>query len=378
MSANCRTAAPPAAGAFAHVHLQWFAASDDGRTEPPTALRMRAAREAGQVARSPELPAALMLLGGVATLALLGPSLLATTRGMLRHFLAGAATLEATALGSFAPAAFGYVARLALPVAAVALAAALCGHLIQGGMPFAARPVKPDATRIVPQWARFYRRAFSAEAAINLIKELLKLVAIGAIAVLNIGIALERLAVTPVAAGGAVLAGAALRIGSQTAFALLLLAILDYLLRRYRQHRGLRMSPQEVREERRRQEGDPVVRDRLRARMRELLTRTMGGQVAAADVVIAHGDLQAVALRWDSTTMPAPVVVAKGVAATAQRIGALAADHGVAVVQNRPLADALCHAVAIGDPIPGRFYPPAAAIFAKLRGPGSGGTAWRP
>ena len=377
MSGGCRTAAPPAAGAFRHVHLQWFAASDEDRTEPPSALRLRTARETGQVARSPELPAALMLVGGVAVLALLGSSLLATARGMLRHFLAAAATLEATAFGSHAAAALGYAARLALPVAAVAMAGAVCGNLIAGGMRVTARPLLPDASRIVPRWDRFYRRAFSAEAAINLIKELFKVVAIGAIAVLNIGSALERLAVAPVAAGGAVVAGAALRIGSQTAAALLLLAILDYLLRRYRQQRELRMSPQEVREERRRQEGDPAVRDRLRARMRELLTRTMGRQVAAADVVITHGDRHAVALRWDRTTMAAPVVVAKGAAATARRIGDLATASGVAVAENRPLAAALCHAVAVGDPIPAPFYRAAAALLAELRRPGTGGTAWR-
>ena len=98
--------------------------------------------------------------------------------------------------------------------------------------------------------------------------------------------------------------------------------------------------------------------------------------MAAADVVIAHGDRRAVALRWDGTTMRAPVVVAKGMAPAAQRIGALAAANGVAVVENRTLAEAVWREVAVGDPIPEAFYRPAARLLAGVRRTGRRGTAW--
>ena len=362
---------------FAHVHLQWFAEADEVRTEPPTALRMRTARETGQGFHSPELTAALVLLCGVTALALLGSSLIATSGAMVRHFLAGIGTAEVPEPAAIAPTAFAYVARLSLPVAAVAATGALLGNLAQGGRGLAVRPVVPDLSRILPRWTHFRRRAFSVEAVFSLVKELLKVVVVGATAAYTIGTVLEALAGTSVAAAGAVLARAALRCGGQTAVALLALALVDYLFRRYRHRLRLRMSSREVRDERRRQEGDPAVRARLRGRMRELLHRTMGAQVAAADVVVAHGDRRAVALRWDGTTMHAPVVVAKGMAPAAQRIGALAAANGVAVVEDRTLAEAVWREVAVGDPIPEAFYRPAARLLAGVRRAGRRGAAWR-
>lgn len=360
---------------FAQVHLQWFAAPDVERTEPPGERRRRAAREAGMVARSAELPAALALLGGVAALALLGASLWAAAGSVMRQFLAAAGSPEgaAAAPGGAAGAALGHVMRLAWPVAAFGLAAAAGGNLAQGGVRLAPRAIMPDAGRVAPRWSRFARRACSVEAAFNLVKELLKVAIVGAIAVAAVGAALDRLPGAPLAAGGAALARAALRSGSQAAAALLALALLDYSFRRYRLHLRLRVAPRQLREERRRQEGDPAVRARLRARMRELLGRTMGAQVAAADVVIADGRRRAVALRWDAAAMPAPVVVAKGAGERARRIRALAAVNGVTVVERQPLAAALWHAAAVGDPIPAACYQPAAAILAELQRRGPGG-----
>ena len=380
MIVGCGTPVPAttdacAEGVFAHVHLQWFAEADDVRTEPPSALRMRTARETGPVLRSAELTAAMVLLGGVSALALLGSSLVATTGAMVRHFLAGLETAEVAQPGVTVPSALRYFARLSLPVAAVGVAGALLGNLAQGGLRVAVRPLVPDLSRIVPRWGRFRQRAFSVEAAFNLVKELLKVVIVGAMAVFTIGAVLETLAGTSLAGAGAVLGGAALRGAGQTAVALLALAMLDYGFRRYRHRLRLRMSPREVRDERRRQEGDPVVRERLRSRMRELLRRTLGAQVAAADVVVSHGGRRAVALRWDGMTMRAPVVVAKGMAAAARRIDAVAAANGVVVVEDRALAAAMWQEVAIGDPIPEALYRPAARLLAELRRNGRMGAA---
>ena len=360
------------AGTFAQVHLQWFAAPAADRTEPPGALRLRAA---GAEARSADLTGVLALLGGLAALALLGPSLMAAAGDLLRRFLAAAGSPAALAPAAAAGAALGHVLRLAWPVAACGLAAALGGALLQGGVRVTARSLKPDARRVAPSWGRLARRAGSPEAAFNLIKGLLAAAVIGAIAAVTVSAVPERLAGATPAAGAALLARAALRCAGLTAAALLALALLDYLFRRYRLQRRLRQSPQELRDERRRQEGDPAVRERLRARLRGLLGRTVDAQVAAADVVIAQGARRAVALRWDGAAMPAPVVVAKGAADRARRIGALAAANGVPVVQHQPLAAALWAAAPVGDPIPAACYRPAAAILAAMRRPGAGGAA---
>ena len=350
------------------------AAEEHGRTEAPTAARLRGARAEGMVARTPELPAALMLLCAVAALVLFGRSALAAALEMLRHYFLSAGTPElATALGA-GPLALSYLLRLALPLALVGFVAAVCGNLFQVGLRFAARPLVPDPGRLVPQFGSFFRRGLlSAEALVNLAKVTAKVVVIAAITFVVIRVELERLAAgirLPLAADLSLVASAALRIAGVTALALLVLAVPDYLLQRRAHRRALQMTPREVREERRRQEVDPQVRRRLRHRMRELLSRDLEQQVAGATAVISDQAGCAVAVRWSRHTMPAPTVVATGTDRAADRIRAVAAANRIALVDSPQLARALAAYVAVGDPIPAAYY---RLVAAALAGVGVGG-----
>ena len=357
-------------------------------------LRMQAARgaggagESGAPVRSPEVTAAVVLLAAIGAAALAGPSVAGAAAELLRFFFARVASAGAGAeLTGVLPAALGYAARLAAPLLAAGLAGAVAGHLVQSGLPITWRSVAPRWRRIAPSWTRLGRRLWSAETAFNLGRELLKVGAVAVIAALNIGAAVRLLAAAPVGAGGgaplvaAATFGAALRLAVQSAIALLLLAVADYLFRYFRERRRSQRTVVETREERRLQEGDPVVRDRLRARMRALLARTVADQVGAADVVIADAARAAVALRWDRLTMTAPVVVAKAAAGSMGRLRAAADAGGVAVVDNAALAGSLYSTVPLGDAIPRSFEPAVAAILAACRaarrGPLTGGTPWR-
>ncbi|MDE0230327.1 MAG: EscU/YscU/HrcU family type III secretion system export apparatus switch protein [Spirochaetaceae bacterium] len=351
-----------------------------------SAARAGASRDSAEPVRSPEVSAAVILLAGIGAAALTGPAIAAAGGELLRLcFGRVAAADDAAALAGLLPAALGHAGRLAAPLLAAAIAGAVAGHLVQQGLPIRLRSVTPRWHRIAPSWGRVGRRLWSADTAIGLGRELLKVGAVAVVAALNIGAALRAIAAG--APTAEVAYGAALRLAVQAAVVLLLLAAADYLVRYFRARRRAHRSVAQEREERRLQEGDPMVRDRLRARTRALLVRTAAEQVAAADVVCADAARTVVALRWDPDTMTAPVVVAKAAAESARRMREAAESSGVAVIERAALSGVLFRRVALGDPIPRSYEPAVAAILAahgtarrdrRPRGGGArpGGARW--
>jgi flagellar biosynthesis protein FlhB len=160
----------------------------------------------------------------------------------------------------------------------------------------------------------------------------------------------------------------AMRLVIVVAVSLLAMSVPDYIFQRRQYMEGLKMSKEEVKEERKMQEGDPLVKNRLRERMRELQSRNMAANVPKADVVITNPTHFAIALEWDRERMAAPTVTAKGVDEVAQRIKRIAMDSGVPLVENRPLARALYSEVEIGDTIPEKYYQAIAAVLAHVYG----------
>ena len=145
---------------------------------------------------------------------------------------------------------------------------------------------------------------------------------------------------------------------------LLVMAILDYAFQRWDYEKNLRMTRQEVREEVKQQEGDPMVRSRVRNLQREMSQRRMMDDVGTADVVVTNPTHVAVALKYDVETMGAPRVVAKGQRLVAQRIKELAREAGVPLVENKPLARALFKVVRIGEEIPEDLFKAVAQVLA--------------
>jgi flagellar biosynthetic protein FlhB len=162
-----------------------------------------------------------------------------------------------------------------------------------------------------------------------------------------------------------------LRLALSVAAALFLLGAADYGFQRFRFERALRMTRQEVKEELKREEGDPAVRARVRQVQREMARRRMMAAVPKASVVVTNPTHVAVALRYERGVTAAPRVVAKGEGFVAERIKELARRHGVPVVERRPLARALFKAVAIGQEIPRELFYVVAEVLAyvyRLRG----------
>jgi flagellar biosynthetic protein FlhB len=356
---------------LARMHLQWFASpEDEGRTEEPTEHKIQKSREEGKVAKSQDVTGAIILLFTVITLAIFSRYLLNTAIAMMTFFYGNAVEMDITQANAVMPAFYSFFIRLTLPVAAVAFVAAVMGNLIQVGTLFTLKPISPDFNKIMPRFDKFLERTFtSVEALYNWFKSMGKVIMLGALAFFNIWIEAERLInlvhVPFLQAFGAV-AGIAFRILIQAAILMLLLSIFDYMFQRRQHLESLKMSKQEVKEERKTYEGDPMVKSRMRQRMQEMMSRNMIQNVPQADVVVTNPTHYAVALEYNRETMIAPTVTAKGQDNMARIIRETAEEHEVPVIENKPLARALYTEVEIGDVIPEKFYEAVVAVLKQV------------
>lgn len=359
----------PSSSVFAW-DLQRFAAEDEGRTEDPTEAKIRKAREEGKVAKSQDITAAVILLLPMVSIAILAGWMWTSFGEMIRYYFTLATSAKPSLEGAVTANFYVYLAKLLGPVLGVALVAAVGANLLQVGALFTTKPLVPDFTRIVPRFGQWLKRSlFSTEALFNVAKQLVKVAVIAAVAVINIQSEwthLINLLHVPFAQASETLWRISMNIVLQCAVIMLILAVPDYLFQRRQHKESLKMSVQEVKEERKQQEGDPLIRSRLRERMREILRRNMMQNVPKADVIITNPTHFAIALQWDSATMTAPTVVAKGQDLVAQRIKEIASQAGVPLVENKPLARALYAAVEIGDQIPQEYWELVSRILAEI------------
>ncbi len=347
---------------------------DAERTEPASARKREESRRQGHVARSADLSAAVVLLAAVLSLEfggrLFAGGLAAGLKGVLGGLAAVDGDREQLLLqvgGAFTSSLLGI-----LPFLASVCAAALAAGLVQSGFLFTTAPLAPDLQRLHPLAG--LGRIFSLRSAARLLAGLLKLGTVALVVWLTLWgerarlLELGRRPVEEILGTGTALL---LKVGLRAALALLVLGLLEYGYQRWQYERDLRMSKQEVREELKRYEGDPRIRERRRAVQRQLALQRMMSQVPRATVVITNPTHLAVALAYDAAAMDAPVVVAKGADLLAARIREVAAEHGVPLVERKELARALFRAAEVGQTVPADLYRAVAEILAyvyRLRG----------
>lgn len=353
------------------IDLQWFAsAEDEGRTETPSEHKLRKAREEGRVAKSAEISGSLVLLIPVLTLAFSARHMLDTFMEMTRFYL-----LRATDGNITDPAVIRaflrYFVILVAPVTVAAVVAAVASNVIQTrGFMFSMKPLSPQFNKIVPNVGRFFKRAlFSAEGVFNLVKSLVKITVLAVVCYMSIRSELPKLIM--MIEGGlfmsvSYIASLVFKLLLVSALFFLAISIPDYLFQRRQFMESLKMSKQEVKEEYKELEGDPLVKGRMKQRMRELLNRNMILNVPKADVVITNPTHYAVALQYDRATMSAPMVIAKGQDNMAMRIKEIAREHDIPVMENKPLARALFSQVEVGDMIPPEYFQAMAVVFSKV------------
>jgi len=337
------------------------------RTEQPSVRRREEARRKGHVAKSPDLSGAVHLLAGLAVCSFAGSRLVVDAGEAVRRGLVAAARPElepGDAVGLFL-ATTAAIVQLAWPFILLPAAGALAAQVLQTGFLTSWESVRPQWTRVDPRQglARLLGPIGLGEAA----KTLVKLGLLAAVAYAAFRAAWPSLLAPGDGEAALVTVGAAAaRVWLAVGVAYLVLAGLDYGLRWWQHERSLRMTREEVREETREQEGNPLLRARIRALHRQRATRRMMSEVERADVVLRNPIHVAVALRYEAGKMRAPTVVAKGARLMARRIVAVAMRHGVPVIENPPLARSLYKLVQVGREIPAGLYRVVAEVLAHV------------
>jgi flagellar biosynthetic protein FlhB len=344
-----------------------MAASDQERTEEATPKRREEARKEGQIPRSQELTMAMVLLGSALLINLAGPMLGGRLLSIFGFGLASLASAPLVANGSIALVrSFGWrtLATIAIWAASLAgLALFIAG--VQARGVFTTKPLEPNADRLNP--GKNIKRIGGMQSWAEFVKSLFKLLIV-TIAVRGAIVAAwpDTMALAEQGPAGFlhVVKKYSVKLLMTAGLCYLALALFDYLYQVWQHERQLRMSREEIKQEMRQSEGDPLVKQRMRAMGRALARRQMFREVPKADVVITNPTHLAVALKYDPLVAPAPVVIAMGQRKVAERIKAIARESGVPMIENKPIARALVAKAKVGQMIPSELYLAVAEILA--------------
>ena len=359
-----------------------MADSDAGeKSEEPTGKRLSEARDKGQIAKSPELMTAAALLGSGLTMSMAGPTLWRFLIDSMGQSLRTAGDVEHRDLGMITwTQTLSYRTMVAMigVLGSMAMIAIIVQAMQTGGL-LTTTPLEPKWSRLNP--LNNVKQLIGKRTLVELTKSLLKLVIVGSAVYATLRNAwpdVQALALlSPVALMG-VVEKYGMGMLRNAGLMFVALAGADYAWVRFTTHESLKMTKQEVKEESNSQEGDPEIKGRRRALGRERLRRLMFANVRTADVVIVNPVHVAVAIKYDPNVAPAPYVVALGQRKIAQRIKELAFQHGVPVIENKPLARALLASTKVGTMIPMEMYLAVAEVLAFVMKQRSRyGKSWR-
>jgi len=351
------------------------------KTEAPSPRRLEEARNRGQVGKSSDLAGAVILLGTLILLYASGRKILGKLLLVMQRCL-GAGGDEMVDPGYMKVAiggAFHEAAGIVLPVMMLILVLALVTMFAQVGVLFTFEPLKPSLSKINP--ISGLKRMFGSRAFVQLALGISKAILLSLVSYWTLKGRVNQLAGLPAMdhlGVMALLADIVFTLGIRMAMVLLLLAIIDFVYQKWKTYNELRMTREEVREEMKRMDGDPQVKRRRREVQFQMSLQRIRSAVPKADVVVTNPTELAVAIQYDSETMSAPKVVAKGADFMAQRIRQTAIEHSIPIVERKPLARTLYKEVEIGQEIPTHFYKAVAEILAyvyELAGRGDHHTA---
>lgn len=339
------------------------------KTEAATPKRKDEVRKKGQVPRSHELSSAMGLVVGVVLIKSFGPGLLGSIidimTGTFRNLNTGDWTMAGiSAYGGLLSTI--YLAMMA-PLFFGLMFVGIAGNVLQTGLVLSSKPLLPDASRISP--FKGFKRILSQRSAVEFLKSVLKLGIVGYImyqALQDKYMEIITLSGTDIRSASVVIAGIAMDVLMRASFALFGIAVMDYAYQRWDYAKSIRMTKEEVKEEMRQTDGDPRIRSRIRHQQREMASRRMMHDVPKSDVVVTNPTHLAIALQYRPESMRSPKVVAKGQLLVAEKIKEVAREHGVPVIENKPLAQALFKGVEIGYEVPPTLYHAVAEVLAFI------------
>ena len=339
------------------------------RTEPPTPERLKKAREEGRVPQANEVPSALMIVMLLVVLTLMASTLYRWFAGQVRQglSLAQPGGMEAVSFPALLQTKAAGALVTMLPFFLTAASVSVLASLLGSGWAFAPRAVHLKFERISP--VQGLKNLFNLRSGVHLLVSMAKMAVILTVVYLYLRDKLaDCLSLQYATAEGALVGIARLVFGvvARIAVGLMVIAGLDLLFQRWRHKRDLRMTRQELLDERRQHEISPQLRGRIRAVQIEMVKKRMLQEVPKADVVVTNPTHVAVALQYEPGEMEAPQVLAKGADLLCEKIKEIARTHGVPIVQRPELARALYQTVDVGEFIPGTLFVAVAELLAMI------------
>ncbi len=342
--------------------------SQEQRTEQPTHRKREKAREKGKVARSTELTSAAVILGGIVALRLLLPWIVRSASEFTIHSFGAITVIESaedvrhiaidTILGGVK-----ILAPFMLAIVSIALAA----NFMQVGFLFSSQPISPSLEKINP--ISGFKRLFSMRSVVHVAINTAKALLVGLVFYYSIkGSIDDYLALGDYGIGDTIgfLAGEAFLASIKAGLILAILGMADYAYQRRQHTKSLMMTKHELKEAYKELEGSTRIKSRIKAAQRELARRRMMSAIPTADVVVTNPVHIAVALKYDSESMNAPTVIAKGKRLIAEKIKEIAIKHGVPIYENRALAHSLYELVEVGAEIPESLYRAVAEVLSYV------------
>ncbi|HEY9121147.1 MAG TPA: flagellar biosynthesis protein FlhB [Marinobacter sp.] len=339
------------------------------KTEEATPRRLEKAKEDGQTARSKELATMAVLLAGAGGLLVFGASLGASMESIMRDsFVIERSAIFDTRHMSVQLIASAKEAAWALaPLLILLLIAAIAGSIGIGGLLVSGKAIAPKLNRMDP--LKGLKRMFSMRSLIELVKAILKVGLVMAVAILILNLRTDDLLSISEESARSAMEHVVWTLGWSfflLACATIVIAAIDVPFQIYDHQKKLRMTKQEVKDEYKDTEGKPEVKGKIRQLQREMAKRRMMQDVPGADVVITNPTHYAVALKYDQKKMAAPIVVAKGSDETAFKIMEIAREHKVDILRTPPLTRAVYHNTEVGGEIPDGLYMAIAQVLAYV------------
>lgn len=347
---------------------------DSEKTEEPSGKKLSNAREEGQVPQSPEIKLWVGLFGALAIVATMSASMGRDVVAMMLPFIERphAISMEPGDLGAVLADQVRKVILVLLMPLALLMILGLASNIAQVGLMWVPKKLMPDLSKLNPMQA--VQRVFSSRNLVDFAKSSIKIGVVGYILYLVIKARVNdfvALAAVDMFAMLEYLRSTTIRVIMVVLMIVTVLAAADYAYQRWTFMQKMRMTKQEVKDEHKQAEGDPLIKGRLRSMRMQRARQRMMAAVPGASVVITNPTHYAVALKYDMEDMSAPVLVAKGADLIAKRIRELADENEVPIVENPPLARALFAAVELDQEVPPEHYKAVAEVISyvmKLKG----------
>lgn len=359
------------------LNLQFFAKDGPGgeKTEEPTAKKLEDARKEGQVAKSKEIANGLGLLALFLLLKIMvgsiGTSFLESF-SMVYNRIPVICKLNGgtSPMGDISVLLRTVMLRLLiilLPVLLIGFAVAFVSDLFQVKWRPTSKPLQPKFSKLNP--INGIKKIFSAQSLVELVKSVAKILLIAFVTYSYIkkksGLLYALYDMSMMQAVN-LIGETVIELGIRISAIYMIIAGADFMYQKYKFKNDMKMTKQEVKEEYKNAEGDPEIKGKIKARMREASQRRMMQAIPKADVVITNPTHYAVAIRYDTEVAPAPIVVAKGSDYLAQKIKQIARENNVEIVEDKPLARMLFANVDVDKQIPPELYQAVAEILAMV------------